>query len=287
MPYVKSTFPELIDIKITDYCDAGCAFCYQGSTTEGRHADVGLVNDLAYELSRWNVFEVAIGGGEPTDHPNFVHILENFRQNNVIPNFTTKSLKWLDSKFSVRIVKAMGGFAYSVDAPEDITRLSKAVEDFKDERDVTGVSKRIALHYVMGSTDFKTLTKILSKAAESYMSVTLLGYKTNERGAIFTPNPYIQDILNYFRTANTRKSVPTISIDTKLAQQIGSTLIQEKLVPPGLITWEEGKFSMYIDAVKKRFGPSSYCEDSQMTPMQLSFSNSVDMAHMLEVYKTY
>lgn len=30
--YTKAKRPELVDIKITDWCDVGCTFCYQNST---------------------------------------------------------------------------------------------------------------------------------------------------------------------------------------------------------------------------------------------------------------
>lgn len=30
--------PESIDVKITNYCDLGCAYCHESSTTEGKHA---------------------------------------------------------------------------------------------------------------------------------------------------------------------------------------------------------------------------------------------------------
>lgn len=32
-------FAENCDVKITDRCDGGCAFCYEGCTIMGRHGD--------------------------------------------------------------------------------------------------------------------------------------------------------------------------------------------------------------------------------------------------------
>lgn len=36
--YEKASKPELVDIKISDYCSYGCSWCYQGSTTLGQHS---------------------------------------------------------------------------------------------------------------------------------------------------------------------------------------------------------------------------------------------------------
>ena len=63
----KAAAPELVDIKITDYCPFGCKYCYQGSTAKGTHAKTDTINTLSYALGRMHVFEVALGGGEPTN----------------------------------------------------------------------------------------------------------------------------------------------------------------------------------------------------------------------------
>ena len=60
--------PESIDVKITDYCDMGCAYCHESSTTSGSHADLktllGIIHDLPAGV------ELAIGGGNPLSHPD-------------------------------------------------------------------------------------------------------------------------------------------------------------------------------------------------------------------------
>ena len=39
-------FPESFDLKITDYCDAGCAYCHENSTKKGKHANLYALKDL-------------------------------------------------------------------------------------------------------------------------------------------------------------------------------------------------------------------------------------------------
>ena len=39
-------YPESFDLKITDYCDGGCKFCHENSTTNGKHADLKRIHNL-------------------------------------------------------------------------------------------------------------------------------------------------------------------------------------------------------------------------------------------------
>lgn len=39
-------FPESIDCKLTNFCDLGCAFCHENSTTEGKHADLEKLKEI-------------------------------------------------------------------------------------------------------------------------------------------------------------------------------------------------------------------------------------------------
>lgn len=55
----KASSPELVDIKITDYCPFDCDFCYQNSTTEGQHASMEYIQYISNELKKAQVFEVA------------------------------------------------------------------------------------------------------------------------------------------------------------------------------------------------------------------------------------
>ena len=39
-----------------------------------------------------NVFQVAIGGGEPLEHPDFLKIIDATLQRKIVPNFTTNGI---------------------------------------------------------------------------------------------------------------------------------------------------------------------------------------------------
>ena len=70
----KIVHPESIDIKITDYCDMGCSYCHESSTTKGIHGDLNKLLEVISELPAG--IELAIGGGNPLSHPNHVEFLQ-------------------------------------------------------------------------------------------------------------------------------------------------------------------------------------------------------------------
>jgi organic radical activating enzyme len=86
LPFSPS--PETVDISITDWCAFGCSYCYQDSTAKQAHAPKDLVDKVIHSFD-YKPYQVAIGGGEPTAHPDFPEILLNARQAGVVPNYTT------------------------------------------------------------------------------------------------------------------------------------------------------------------------------------------------------
>jgi hypothetical protein len=124
----RSEKPETVDIKITDFCPQNCPWCYQGSSLEGRHAETHEIESLAYALASLEVFEVALGGGDPTLHPNFARILDTFGSYHIRPNFSTRSVAWLeDPKIVSSVQKNVGGAAFSARSVEDVDLFVDAI----------------------------------------------------------------------------------------------------------------------------------------------------------------
>ena len=257
---VKSDVPELVDLKITDWCDQGCTYCYQNSTPEGVHAKETDINNIAYKLYNANVFEVAIGGGEPTAHPQFAKILKQFKHYGVVPNFTTKSLKWTKEIWARDVLRDCGGFAYSVTNHKQIPKFVATMKKLGYPE----YPKRLYIHYVLGSTTFAEYIKILDTAYTEQVQVTLLGYKLTGRGKEFTPHNH-EKWLSVIKQMREEKKWIRIGIDTAIAQEWGRT-IQLEGVSECLFHKYEGKFSCYIDAVSKKIAPSSYSIREEFKP---------------------
>lgn len=243
-PYAKARVPELVDIKITDWCDMGCSFCYQGSWLGGKHASMDNMNYIIEQLSSAKVPEIAAGGGETLDHPHVVEIFKKFYEAGIIPNFTTKKPARVRQLWS-EISPYIGGFAYSAETPGQIYSASKVMREIPQSK--------IALHYVMGLGDKNHFKDYMKAASDVGYRVTLLGYKTSGRGKDVIPFPYewwIEAVNELIQEGN----CPSLSIDTPLAAEYDGRMPVDKYN----YHTQEGKFSMYIDAVSMKMGASSF-----------------------------
>ena len=94
-PIDELKYPEFYDVKITDTCHGQCPYCYMDSTPE---ADLyEKVPDKVREFfggmnENEKPFQVAIGGGEPTECPEFIEVLETFDSLGITPNYTTNGM---------------------------------------------------------------------------------------------------------------------------------------------------------------------------------------------------
>ncbi|RYD60684.1 MAG: radical SAM protein, partial [Verrucomicrobiaceae bacterium] len=250
--YTKAQSPELVDLKITDYCGSNCRFCYQGSTENGLHAPFERIVEIIDMLGRLDVFEVAIGGGEPTDHPQFGEILAHAERRGVKPNFTTLSGRWLQSPETVNAVLnnvgAIGVSCSSVKGLELVREIKAAMTGWH--------APRVMAQHVMGSVPLTVTSDFLTQAFAEKIPVLLLGYKDVGFGATYARHD-VGDVPFFLRMAVQNVKDPSLSVDTALVDQY-PTLTEQLGAPKALVTSPEGKFSCYIDAVTERMAASSY-----------------------------
>ena len=250
-PLRKAQEPELIDIKVTDYCHYGCKYCYQGSTRKGEHADVAYIRHIVNVCRELGVMEVALGGGEPTSHPDILHILSLFHHEGVTANITTRDTQWVE-KLRDHELSHIGAIAISVDTLTGVYQVERLLEN-------KSLRNKLNAQVVLGSVKIDDFRSIMDKLIENDVRTTLLGWKSTHRGATAKPYPH-NDWFDAVRGAY------MIGVDTALAQQFPK--LMKKIDPDGMYHYtEEGKFSMYIDAVAQKMGPSSYCESLRMRPL--------------------
>lgn len=259
-PFQPKT-PMLIDFTITHFCDIGCPYCFQGSTKSGEHMD--KTNDeylFLWNMVKAKVFEVAIGGGEPTYYPDFDKMLIAFKRNGIVANFTTKSLKWLENEqFATTIMDNIGAFAFSATNTNDLDR----IKDIMKYRKYSW--NKFTVQIVPATLHPNTLENILKWCSENFVRVTLLGFKETGRGAKFKEIAINRNydkfdesqFINVIKKLSEIHSCPIIAIDTTLANRFEEQL-KNADIPDYLYHIQEGKYSAYIDGVARKFGPSSY-----------------------------
>lgn len=88
-PHINVDGPELIDISITNYCEKGCQFCYRASNKYGKHMPLEYYTSIIKQVAANSVIQVAIGGGNPNQHPQFIDFLRISFEHGIGPSYTT------------------------------------------------------------------------------------------------------------------------------------------------------------------------------------------------------
>jgi organic radical activating enzyme len=269
--YVKASKPELIDLKITNCCPYGCKFCYQGSTHQG--APASRIEDWVYAFAIQGVFEVAIGGGEPTLHPEFLKLLTNKAScspktalGDITINFTTRNFEWLQVHADL-VQEACGAVAISIDTAAQAERYIQLLDR------VPQLKKKCVMQYVMSVSSDWEFKQILSVCAQHDITITLLGYKVTGRGASAKKTRLQKISASDFKLQETLAWVDAIkdctnmvAIDTVLAAQL-----PKDTFPEWRVRRLEGTHSMYIDAVESTAGISSYNPETYISTNKSTF----------------
>lgn len=257
-----SELPELADVKITSQCHKRCSFCYQSSGYKGAHAEANDLHEVDWALSSLGVFEVALGGGEPTLHPDLPWLLESLRRVDVVPNLTTADTDWIDSHTNLRdaVNENCGAVGYS---PPDFANCSDIVRKFSGLDLANGYGK-LVLHIVLGVVSHHSLEFVLRDAFKAGLPVLLLAPKHVGRGAGFRFSKYDKWV-DVFEKLRAEQTCPSIGIDTALAAEF-ATELDAVGIDPRTYSKREGVRSIYVDAVDHVIGPSSYCDPKQLIP---------------------
>jgi radical SAM protein with 4Fe4S-binding SPASM domain len=90
LPFWSESGPELLDISITRWCDRECLRCYRTANTYGKHMQLEHYNQIMEQAHKLPVMQVALGGGNPNQHPDFCKILQMTREEyGIVPSYTT------------------------------------------------------------------------------------------------------------------------------------------------------------------------------------------------------
>jgi hypothetical protein len=224
--------------------------CYQGSTVKGEHASMDVIRQVMYSLAEMQTFEVALGGGEPTQHPKFIDILREFNSYGIKPNFSTRNADWVVSHWS-EIKDFVGAVGLSVDDNTTIlAKLSKlhGLDDLN-----------LTIQVVVGACSEDTLKSIMEACKAFHVTVLLLGWKNTHRGKKGPIHDVdVAKVLDSF-VGDYPWNGPMVAFDTMMVQQMKEWLEQHH-ANSWYFSIREGAHSMYIDCVTKNMAQSSYVE---------------------------
>jgi radical SAM protein with 4Fe4S-binding SPASM domain len=244
--------PELLDIAITNWCDRGCAICYRNSSLTGKHMSLNDYERIMRQASCLHVFQVALGGGNPNQHPDFCEILRLTRKRYaIVPSYTTNG-RGLTHEVLRASAEYCGAVAVSAYAPYEEMKLAvRALRTY-------GIKTNI--HFVLDSRSIGTATAWLESPPaflDHVNAIVFLNYKPVGRRVNHSSLlKYSDQVSSFFELATSCKHKFKVGFDSCLV----SGLVRFTKVPAICYDGcEAGRFSMFISETMKMY-PCSFME---------------------------
>lgn len=241
-------FPESIDVKITDYCDAGCSYCHEKSTVRGLHGDLNALLNKLIDLPEG--VELAIGGGNPLAHPDLYHYLSIFESIGFICNLTVNQIHLRDPLLKTLIERELiRGLGISIsDAGDPMLR------DFVDR-------EHNVIHLIVGIHRPDDMKQLLALGFKKFL---LLGYKTWGRGIRYNEkfSDGIQSgISEWYRRLPEFFGSCVLSFDNLAIEQLKVRRLFTEEGWSEFYMGDDFTHSMYIDVVRQEYAPTSRSAD--------------------------
>lgn len=160
-------FPESFDLKVTDYCDGGCAYCHENSTVKGRHGDLSALDHIVETIHPGT--EIAIGGGNALACPGLLDFLRKLKEKGIIANITVNqkhAREWSGAMMRLTQEDLVHGIGISLTDPS-------AKDDF---RFIDQLGQNVVIHVIAGILTDKDVDALIGR------KVLILGYKDLRRG---------------------------------------------------------------------------------------------------------
>lgn len=245
LDYFEPEFPESMDIKITNKCDMGCSVCYEDSCPNGKEADL---TDISFLDSIHPYTELAIGGGNPFSHSQLLYFLEELKKRKIIANITInqnhlfKNPKIVENLLNKKLIHGLG--ISLTDVNNDLINFIKKYPNS-------------VIHIINGIVTLDQLNDL----ADKNVKILILGYKEFGRGVNFIKSERQKvernkkDLYNVLPSMLEHYSV--ISFDNLAIKQLDPKRLMTEEKWKEFYMGDDGKFTMYVDLVNKKFAKSS------------------------------
>ena len=237
-------FPESIDMKICNRCDMGCPMCHEQSVPDGALAD--LNHPILDTLRPFT--ELALGGGNPLEHPDLPDFLARMKEKQVICNMTVHLNHFLSNAGKLYEWCSNGllhGVGISVNSAVPVS-VVQAIKQFPNA----------VVHVIAGYAPLA----VYKSMYDQDIKLLILGYKDFGRGFVYgKAHPDITfDISDTaFALPAIVKHFPVVSFDNLAIRQLNVKKIVPKEKWDTCYMGNDGQFTMYIDLVQNQYAVSS------------------------------
>ena len=237
-------FAENCDCKITDKCDGGCPFCYEGCTPNGKHGDI-----LNYKfLDTLHPYtELAINGNDMS-HPDLIPFLEKLREKKVITNMTVNQIHFEKHQDMIRNL-VDNGLIYGLGIS-----LNKPTEEFISLIKQYPNAVIHVINGILSASDVRIL-------ADNNLKILILGYKQLRRGSDW----YSKDCENIIRKQiwlknnleEMIKHFEVVSFDNLAITQLNVKRLMSEEDWEEFYMGDDSEFTYFIDLVEGKFSKNS------------------------------
>ena len=237
-PFWSPHGPELMDISITNWCDKGCVFCYKSSTKHGQHMALPDYKNIIDQASEMGVFQVALGGGNPNQHPDFIEILEYTASKGVVPNYTTNG-RGLSREILEATRKHCG--AVAVSAYEPFNETAETIET------LTKCGIKVNVHFILDSESIDLAIAWLQEPPaflSGINAIIFLNYKPSGRKVFEKKMLRNSDRLDeFFKLATSSQRKLKVGFD---ACCVSGVFARTNSNTSMVDACDAGRFSMYV-----------------------------------------
>ncbi len=234
-PFWRSSGPELLDISITNYCERCCEFCYRESDSQGLSMSLPLYEYVISEARKCGVSQVALGGGNPNQHPQFIDILRMTREYGIVPSYTTNG-----QGMTAQIYKATRKYAGAIavswyDDGEDAKRVIQHCKEY-------GIP--VNIHVILDNDSIENVMPMMENAPlDQVNAVIFLNYKPVGKSH--------RQVLRHDDSVN--ESIRNLIIQNRVRVGFDSCMISHLVKTDNIIDsrsidfCEAGRFSAFVD----------------------------------------
>lgn len=244
LTFFEPAFAENCDVKITDKCDGGCAFCYEGCTSNGKHGDI-LNPKFLDTLHPYT--ELAINGND-LSHPDLIPFLLKMKSKHIIVNMTVNQIHFERYYGIIKHLinnKAIYGLGISLREPTH--EFVEKVKEFPNAVIHT-------INGILSPDDYEVLK-------DNSLKVLILGYKQLRRGVDYYDSHEIdvckkQDWL-YDNLKEMLNHFEVVSFDNLAIEQLDIKRLLNSEQWSEFYMGNDGNYTFYIDLVEGTFAKNS------------------------------
>lgn len=244
LDFFEPAFAENCDVKITDRCDGGCAFCYEGCTVNGKHGDI-----LSYKfLDTLHPYtELAINGNDLT-HPHLVQFMQKMKDKKIVVNMTVNQIHFEKHYHLIKLLVDQGdihGLGISLNKPTN--EFVNMVKEFPNAVIHT-------INGILSPDDYEILK-------DNGLKVLILGYKQLRRGVDYYDShesevtklqswlyDNLKEMLNHFEV---------VSFDNLAINQLNVKRLLSDDQWNEFYMGDDGNYTFYLDLVEGTFAKNS------------------------------